>query len=830
LFFLFFFFYKNSSSPHSLFPFLRSSGSPPHSSRPAMAFAGVSPLSSTLLFFLVLLFLFHPSVGKTTFSFELHHKFSDQVRDWVRSTSGVSVDNWPQPGSPEYYNTLFHHDRVLRGRNLAASSTPLVTFVDGNLTLHLQLGFLHYAMVEIGTPAVKFLVALDTGSDLFWVPCQCIQCANSSSPLVQGVESGVYSPNISTTGKYLPCSSDLCDSRTLCSGTNSQCPYKVDYVSANTSSSGVLVEDVLHLITEDSQPKAINPSVVFGCGRIQTGAFLRGPALNGLFGLGLGNQSVPSILAKSGLIANSFSMCFGSDGFGRINFGDKGTSDQEETPFVVAQSHLISKSRILVLLLIPQLRLSIVMPSENFMSGHRIVFNRESGVLGYNTDGAATPSVKSPAMSPTSAVSPSAVNPEATTTVGNRTQIYATSSVKPSSVSSSTTSSPIRCANGCAPPPASPSTTGRSPGVPSTTVPFSIMIGSSLAVISPQAANLWLPSFVDGNLTHHLQLGFEVLVALDTGSNLFWVPCQCIQCANFTSPLGIKGGVYSPNVSTTGKYLPCSSHLCDSRTLCPGTNSHCPYRVAYASANTSSSGVLVEDVLHLITEDSQPKAINPSVVFGCGQIQTGAFLRGPALNGLFGLGLGSVSVPSILAKSGLIANSFSMCFGSDGFGRINFGDKGTSDQEETPFVVSQSHPTYQINVTDIRVGAGVISIRPGFLPVFDTGTSFTYLADPLYTAIGDSFDKQVQDPRSTLNSTAPFEYCYAISSNQNYILIPKINMTMSGGANFNVLNPIVVLSSQVRIVSIYVFVLVWSCLLTLHHLLVIICRAKIYIA
>ncbi|XP_031476916.1 aspartyl protease family protein 1-like [Nymphaea colorata] len=409
-----------------------------------MALPGVSFLSSTLLFFLALLFLFHPSVSKTTFSFELHHKFSDQVREWVRSTSGVSVDNWPQPGSPEYYNTLFHHDRLLLGRNLAARSKPPVTFHDGNLTLHLQLGFLHYAMVEIGTPAVKFLVALDTGSDLFWVPCQCIQCANSSSPLVQGFTSGVYSPNVSTTGKYLPCSSDLCDSQTLCSGTNSQCPYKVDYVSANTSSSGVLVEDVLHLITEDSQPKAINPSVVFGCGRIQTGVFLRGPALNGLFGLGLGNQSVPSILANSGLIANSFSMCFGSDGFGRINFGDKGSSDQEETPFVVAQSH----------------------------------------------------------------------------------------------------------------------------------------------------------------------------------------------------------------------------------------------------------------------------------------------------------------------------------------------------------------PTYQINVTDIQVGANVISIRPGLLPVFDTGTSFTYLADPLYTAIGDSFNKQVQEPRSTLNSTTPFEYCYDISSNQNSILIPKINITMSSGANFNVLNPIVVLTSQ----------------------------------
>lgn len=36
---------------------------------------------------------------------------------------------------------------------------------------------LHYTTVKLGTPGVKFMVALDTGSDLFWVPCDCSQCA-----------------------------------------------------------------------------------------------------------------------------------------------------------------------------------------------------------------------------------------------------------------------------------------------------------------------------------------------------------------------------------------------------------------------------------------------------------------------------------------------------------------------------------------------------------------------------------------------------------------------------------------------------------------------------
>jgi len=41
---------------------------------------------------------------------------------------------------------------------------------------------LHYTTVEIGTPGVKFMVALDTGSDLFWVPCDCTRCAATDSP------------------------------------------------------------------------------------------------------------------------------------------------------------------------------------------------------------------------------------------------------------------------------------------------------------------------------------------------------------------------------------------------------------------------------------------------------------------------------------------------------------------------------------------------------------------------------------------------------------------------------------------------------------------------
>lgn len=45
---------------------------------------------------------------------------------------------------------------------------------------------LHYANVTVGTPAQWFLVALDTGSHLFWLPCNCNSSCVRSMETDQG--------------------------------------------------------------------------------------------------------------------------------------------------------------------------------------------------------------------------------------------------------------------------------------------------------------------------------------------------------------------------------------------------------------------------------------------------------------------------------------------------------------------------------------------------------------------------------------------------------------------------------------------------------------------
>ncbi|OWM66475.1 hypothetical protein CDL15_Pgr013692 [Punica granatum] len=322
-------------------------------------------------------------------------------------------------------------------------------------------------------------------------------------------------------------------------------------------------------------------------------------------------------------------------------------------------------------------------------------------------------------------------------------------------------------------------------------------------------------AFSDGNSTIKMNsLGFlhyttvqlgtpgtKFLVALDTGSDLFWVPCDCSRCApteTSTSAFDFVLSTYKPEGSSTSKRVTCSSSLCLHRDKCLGTSSSCPYTVSYVSAETSTSGVLVEDVLHLTTEGSHRESVEAYIMFGCGQVQTGSFLDVAAPNGLFGLGMEQISVPSILSREGFMADSFSMCFGRDGVGRINFGDKGSIDQDETPFNFNPLHPTYNISVTQIRVGMTMIDVNISAL--FDSGTSFTYMVDPLYSRLVKGFHSQVQDRQRPPDSRIPFEYCYDMSPDANSSLIPSLSLTMKGGSLFEVHDPLIVISTQTELV------------------------------
>ncbi|KAB1199749.1 Aspartic proteinase-like protein 1 [Morella rubra] len=201
-----------------------------------------------------------------------------------------------------------------------------------------DFGWLHYTWIDVGTPNVSFLVALDAGSDLLWVPCDCVQCAPLSAGYYSSLDRDLneYNPSVSSTSKHLSCSHQLCESGPNCKNPKQPCPYTISYFSENTSSSGLLIEDTLHLASgsDNTSSAFVQAPIIIGCGMRQSGGYLDGVAPDGLMGLGLGEIAVPSILAKAGLVRNSFSLCFNEDDSGRIFFGDLGPATQQSASFL----------------------------------------------------------------------------------------------------------------------------------------------------------------------------------------------------------------------------------------------------------------------------------------------------------------------------------------------------------------------------------------------------------------------------------------------------------------------------------------------------------------
>jgi hypothetical protein len=101
--------------------------------------------------------------------------------------------------------------------------------------------------------------SIDTDQFVHVLANSCL-CAQIS----QNLKFEMYSPQKSSTSRKVPCSSNLCDQQSACRSESSSCPYSIEYLSDNTSSSGVLVEDLLYLMTEYGQPKIVTAPITFG--------------------------------------------------------------------------------------------------------------------------------------------------------------------------------------------------------------------------------------------------------------------------------------------------------------------------------------------------------------------------------------------------------------------------------------------------------------------------------------------------------------------------------------------------------------------------------------
>ncbi|GFZ10018.1 eukaryotic aspartyl protease family protein [Actinidia rufa] len=244
---------------------------------------------------------------------------------------------------------------------------------------------------------------------------------------------------------------------------------------------------------------------------------------------------------------------------------------------------------------------------------------------------------------------------------------------------------------------------------------------------------------------------------------------------------------YIPLVSNTSKRISCSHHLCELSPTCKSPKEPCPYNVDYYSENTSSSGFLFEDELQLasVGDYVSQSLVQASVIIGCGRKQSGSYLDGAAPDGIMGLGLGDISVPSLLAKAALIQNSFSLCIDETYSGRIVFGDQGFATQQSTLFLPLQGkYITYLVEVTHYCIGSSCLK-QTGFQALVDSGTSFTYLPHEIYEKVVLEFDKRVDARKAGLEG---FPYCYEASS-QDLLNIPSMELIFAMNQSFVIENP-----------------------------------------
>ncbi|KAH7280624.1 hypothetical protein KP509_36G006500 [Ceratopteris richardii] len=291
-----------------------------------------------------------------SFEMEMIYKYSQRFQEVTKGRpewEHLAEDSWVRLETAEFYHKLVTEDRHRHASRNLLTADDAYSLSPTNATYFIRtLGSIHYSLLELGTPPKLFLVGLDTGSDLLWVPCDCRQCSKAnwaSYGLDLNIDFAIYNTSSSTTSKPVPCTSSVCTdtlttNRTRSCNANAPqlCTYDSNYLSPNTSSSGTLVQDVVYLNPETGTGISnITADIYLGCGSLQTGDFLTGGAPNGLFGLGPAVYSVPSTLARNNVTKNVFSMCFSSThDVGRLVFGKNPSASLQNTPLLTVDPSL----------------------------------------------------------------------------------------------------------------------------------------------------------------------------------------------------------------------------------------------------------------------------------------------------------------------------------------------------------------------------------------------------------------------------------------------------------------------------------------------------------
>ncbi|MCD7450118.1 hypothetical protein HAX54_003536 [Datura stramonium] len=259
-----------------------------------------------------------------------------------------------------------------------------------------------------------------------------------------------------------------------------------------------------------------------------------------------------------------------------------------------------------------------------------------------------------------------------------------------------------------------------------------------------------------------------LMVALDNSNDLSWFPCSgCVGCSST---------VFASAKSTTFNNVSCERAQCSlvpRRSCDAGT---CTFNLTYGGS--SIGGSLTEDTLTLATDPV------PQFDFGCLQKTTGS--SAPP-QGLLALGRGPLSFMS--QTQSLYQSTFSYClpsYKSPNFsGTLRLGPNGQPKRiKTTPLLRNPRRSSfYYVNLVGVKVGRRIVDIPPSALAfnpntgagtIIDSGTVFTRLVEPAYTAVRNEFRRRM-GRNTTVTSLGGFDTCYTVP-----VTIPTITLMFAG--------------------------------------------------
>lgn len=258
------------------------------------------------------------------------------------------------------------------------------------------------------------------------------------------------------------------------------------------------------------------------------------------------------------------------------------------------------------------------------------------------------------------------------------------------------------------------------------------------------------------------------LMALDTSSDAAWLPCHgCVGCGS---------SLFASEKSTSFKGVACGTPQCQQVTNPTCSQNLCTYNQTYGGSTLAAT--LSQDTVALAQDPI------PGYVFGCIQKTTGGSFPP---QGLLGLGRGPLSLLS--QSQNLYKSTFSYClpsFKSSKFsGSLRLGPVAQPKKMHyTPLLKNPKRPSlYYVNLLGIKVGSKTVNIPAeaiAFNPtngagtVIDSGTVYTRLALPAYTAVRDEFRRRM-GKKANVTSLGGFETCYSVP-----ITIPSITFMFQG--------------------------------------------------